>query len=343
MVACARKHVVDESKVGIYHVHSRCVRRAFLCGQDPVTGKDYSHRRQWIHDRLKNLASCFAIDIATHAVLQNHVHVILRNRPDVAGQWSDEEVARRWLRLSSQKLELHEVDPKKLKAVLADPQKLQEYRRRLSSPSWFMRYLNEPVARMANAEDGCSGRFWEERFRCQRILDEASLLACSVYVDLNLIRAMMAETPEQSRFTSAYDRIQDRQIERQSGNSAGTDKQHSGWLAPISLTGDGFAGTAAGRRISDDGLFDFGLDWYLELVDWSGRQIRADKHGAIPAHLAPILDRLHVKGSHWLEAVTQFGRGFHQLVGRPASLAAAAAARGKRWLRDSRLARTFFH
>ena len=75
---------------------NRCVRRSFLCGTDQVSGKNYDHRKQWIQDRLQFLAGQFGIDILGFAVMSNHIHVILRNRPDVVKNWTDADVARRW-------------------------------------------------------------------------------------------------------------------------------------------------------------------------------------------------------------------------------------------------------
>ena len=94
-----RAEVVVADEVGVYHCVQRVVRRAFLCGVDPLSDKSYDHRRSWIRDRLESLAGFFGVEIAAFAVMSNHLHVILRNRPDVVALWSDQEVARRWLTL----------------------------------------------------------------------------------------------------------------------------------------------------------------------------------------------------------------------------------------------------
>ena len=129
-------------------------------------------------------------------VMSNHLHLVLRTRPDWVESWSDGEVAVRWLRLFSKS---RAADDKKtrpsdseIKALTGNDQRMAELRLRLSSVSWFMRSLNEHVARLANREDGCKGRFWEGRFKCQALLDEAAVLACMAYVDLNPIRAGLA-------------------------------------------------------------------------------------------------------------------------------------------------------
>ena len=95
MPTCARKDIVEKDAVSVYHCYSRCVRRARLCGQDPLTGKNFDHRKVWIEERLQLLASVFAIEICDSVVMDGHMHQIIRIRPDIAGQWSDEEVARR--------------------------------------------------------------------------------------------------------------------------------------------------------------------------------------------------------------------------------------------------------
>jgi REP element-mobilizing transposase RayT len=211
MPAYPRHQIVAADEVGVYHCIARCVRRAFLCGDDPLTGRNHEHRKQWIRRRLQELASVFAIDVCSYAVMSNHLHVILRVRPDLAQEWSDDEAALRWRLLyrPRDKATGRQVEPAEhdLNMITSDPQRVAELRRRLASLSWFMRCLNEPIARAANREDDCSGRFWQGRFRSVALLDEAAVLACSVYVDLNPIRAGIAGTPEESQYTSAYDRI----------------------------------------------------------------------------------------------------------------------------------------
>ena len=241
-----RAEVVVADEVGVYHCVQRVVRRAFLCGVDPLSDKSYDHRRSWIRDRLESLAGFFGVEIAAFAVMSNHLHVILRNRPDVVALWSDQdqEVARRWLTLFPGRVgtkpdptsalalagfpgptaeQARSISPgtpamppgreptdpleQAVGMLTTDPALMATIRGRLSSLSWFMRALAEPIARRANREDNCTGRFFEGRFKSQRLLDEAALLACSVYVDLNPIRARLADRPETSELTSAHERI----------------------------------------------------------------------------------------------------------------------------------------
>ncbi len=249
-----------------YHCISRCVRRAFLCGSDSVTGFDFEHRRQWIVDRIRLLCSVFAVDLCAYAIMSNHYHIVVRINADEVGQWTDEEVARRWMQIFSGPLLMHQylcnasLTESELNYV-ADL--FTTWRERLCDLSWFMRCLNEPIARMANAEDHCSGRFWEGRFKSQALLDERALLACVAYVDLNPIRAAMAKTPEQSDYTSIQERI------GQPENSC---------LRPFNE--------------NEERGIPFNLKDYLELVDWGGREVKRNKRGYISAKAPPILARL---------------------------------------------------
>ena len=145
---------------------NRCVRRAFLCGDDTVTGQSYEHRRQWIEDKLLELGTCFAIDICAYAVMSNHYHVVLHIDQSNADSWSDKEVIQRWHQLfagnliSQRYIKGEALSTPELKLLNAS---IKLWRLRLMDISWFMRVLNERLAREANAEDGCTGRFWEGR------------------------------------------------------------------------------------------------------------------------------------------------------------------------------------
>jgi len=378
MPAYARKEIVREGEVGVYHCVARCVRRAFLCGLDAATGTSFEHRKGWLRGRLEELAGIFGIDVCGYAVMGNHLHVIVRTRPDVVAAWSDQEVAERWWRLFPRRRDEQglpaEPEPHELAMLVAEPEAAAERRRRLGSLSWLMRCLCEPIARRANREDGCTGRFWEGRFKSQALLDDAAVLACAVYVDLNPVRAALVQKPEEGEYTSAYDRIlamrarrrRERRARRRVRASrrrgaaclpldAAIGAARDAWLCPIrpegpprktpagktrthQRTGAKAAGT---RRAPSQSFLAMSLEDYLRLLDWTGRQVRRDKHGAIPASLAPILDRLGVGGS-WVQSVQHFGRWFHRAVGRAERLTEEAARRGKRWFQGLGHSRTAF-
>lgn len=346
MARLARGEYLDPGTVQIVHVVSRCVRRAYLCGKDSVTGQSFEHRREWIRQRLEFLASIFGVDCLTFAVMENHLHLVLRSRPDIVGSWSDEEVARRWLRLCPVR---SGEPPSELEvgALLADRSRIGKLRVRLSDISWWQRMLSQKVARMANREDECTGRFWEGRYRAQLLLDEGAVLACAMYVDLNPIRAAMAQSLEDSGFTGAKARIDDlkasggaskkrrsRRSTRRWERSRG--RLWSGWLSPLELAKSaeslGPEASQCGRRASLKGFLTMSVARYLELLDWTGRQLRAGKRGAIPSHILPILDRLGISTDGWLDLASRFGRLFKRAAGTRVSLAAEAGRRGQRWM-----------
>jgi len=293
----ARKAIVSLEDTPFYHCVSRCVRRAYLCGEDEYTGQSYEHRRAWVEERILELGQVFAVDICAYAVMSNHMHLVLCVDIYEANAWSELEVAERWHQLFNGT----EITRKFVKGLSLEDyeaillsKSIAEYRSRLSDISWFMRALNEPIARKANHEDNCSGRFWEGRFKSQALLDEAAVLACMAYVDLNPIRAKMADTPEQSGFTSIKRRIK----------AALDGKQPANLLA--------FVGN---ERLDMPKGLQFHLDDYLKLVDETGRVIRADKRGAISDAAMPILNRLNIPQENWLKLTTEFTRLFKGPVG----------------------------
>ncbi|NCD32965.1 MAG: transposase, partial [Spartobacteria bacterium] len=209
----ARREIIDYGESGTYHCISRCVRRAFLCGVDVWTGKSYEYRRDWVRDRLKAMSEAFAVDILAFSVMSNHFHVVLRNDVDREKGWTDDEVVRRWLNVFPKRHVtpdgvVYETRPEDIAQILAEEGRVSVLRDRLSDISWFMRSINEFIARKSNKEDECKGHFWEGRFKCQRLLDESAVLTCMAYVDLNPVRAKMAESLEDSVYTSVHERIE---------------------------------------------------------------------------------------------------------------------------------------
>ena len=317
MARVNRREVLSESEIQVVHCINRCVRRGFLCGDDPVTGNNYDHRRQWIRDRLEFLAGIFGVELLGFSVMSNHFHCVLRTRHDEVAGWSDEEVARRWLQIFPKRrnkdgspAEPTEAD---LLTITGDKSVLAERRLRLSSVSWFMRCTSEVIARLSNAEDQVSGRFWEGRFRAQVLDSEEAIAACMVYVDLNPIRAGIAESPESSDFTSVQERIADMEssAEVESANSKDVRIEHgrrAGWLSPIPLDPPRkkVRERPAKRRATNQGSLPMTLPEYLLLVEWAGRQLHAGKRGCIKSTIPPLLERLGTSPEIWLVLVEQF-------------------------------------
>ncbi len=344
-MAIARSRLLNDDLEGTYHCISRCVRRAYLCGVDPLSHRDYEHRKVWLSKRIRYLASIFNIDVCGYAIMENHLHVILRNRPDLSRTSSDEDIAMRWWRLFPKRRTLdhqpEEPTEEELDAILSSPERIDELRTRLSSISWFMRCLKENIAKRANAEDECTGRFWEGRFKSIALLDQAAILTCAAYVDLNPIRAGIADKPETSDFTSAQDRIVTRQAEKILEQSDIADRtriakeiedglNRAKWLCPLQDQGN--------RR----GFLNMTLDDYLSLLDWTGRQVVADKKGVIPSDLAPILTRLDIDAEQWLHSCQHFGSMFYRAAGKVTNMTQTALKAGQKWLRGMKAGKKAF-
>jgi len=374
-MALPRSKYVREGQEGVYHCFSRCVRRAFLCGFDTLTRRDFSHRKAWLVDRLRYLAAIFAIEVCAYAVMDTHYHTILRTRPDIVASWSDREVATRWLTLFPRHRDLRgaPIPPaeKEICALADCPERIAELRKRLCSLSWFMGRLNEYIARAANKEDGVKGRFWEARFKCQALLDEAAIAACMVYVDLNPIRAGVAGIPEESDFTSIQERIRAWQKETMTTGSvpgeAAPDMQSASFGRDMRMLENAGEITnpvregISGMRNSLDGAA-FSASWlcpihsdserrgilqmttaeYFDLVDKSGRMTRSDKGGAMDADLAPILLRIGANPEAWLETISRFGSKFCLAAGLLSNLRSFADQLGRRWLKGVAMARAAF-
>jgi len=328
----ARFEQISLEDTPFYHCYARCVRRTFLCGVDKETGENFEHRKGWIVDRMKQLASVFCMDICAYAVMDNHYHIVLRVDEEEARGLSVEAVLLRWNTLfsgnylvtrylSTDRGSMTDAEIDKVREIA------EEWCNRLTEISWFMRCLNEYIARMANKEDGCKGRFWEGRFKSQALLDEVAVLACMTYVDLNPVRAGLANTPESSDYTAIQERISNYHVSEemisQSGNPPPLpdkpqcieqtnkipENTHDCPPKPLlDFIGD--------EHIDQPKGIAYSLNDYLDLVDWTGRAIINGKRGAIPEHLPPILRRLQVNPGQWVVTVKHFNRRFPRMAGK---------------------------
>ena len=341
-----------------YHLVSRCVRRAYLCGEDYFTGQNFEHRRGWIENRVQELAAVFAVDVAAYAVMSNHYHLVVRVDSERPQLWTDQEILERWTKLFTGPLlvqrflsaERTDMSPSEL-AKVSDW--VETYRERLFDLSWFMRVLYESIARMANMEDGCTGRFWEGRYKSQALLDEQAVLMAMSYVDLNPIRAGIAETPETSEHTSIKLRIE--KIKRKEST---TDEVLVPVTAPQGAVNPQFTDSLKNEeqltQLAKAPLlpFDaaeslaisipFACEDYFELVDYIGKAIHPNKRGSIPETLPNILTRLNIDPDTFIEQTASTLCAFGCAVGIPDNLIALAATRQKRHLHGMRKARALF-
>jgi REP element-mobilizing transposase RayT len=312
-----RKALISIADTPYYHITSRCVRRAYLCGVDHYSGQSYEHRRQWIVDRIRLLSSLFAIDVCAYAVMSNHYHLVLKLCPEQLENLSDEQIMDRWCGLFKGPLLIQQYRKGEMLAA-AERSTVSDivnvWRAKLASISWFMRCLNQPIARQANLEDKCTGKFWESRFRSQALKTEEALLSCMAYVDLNPVRAGLAPSPETSSHTSIQERIEpafnlEQAITSQSQQGDLLDFKTP--LKPLLHFEDNHENQTQAGII-------FTYRDYLELVDWTGRIIRTDKRSYIDNELPPILSRLQIAPDQWHLNATQFeaihARRFNRLT-----------------------------
>ncbi len=307
----ARSESYDLDSTPFYHCISRCVRRAWLCGRDPYTGQDFEHRKDWIEERLFFLAEIFAIQLFAYAVMSNHLHIVVRVDRALALSWTDEEVVERYTRLfKNSKARLDPLPSHARKSLIA------LWRERLHDLSWMMRTLNEHIARRANKEDNCTGRFWEGRFKSQPLLDETAVLTCMAYVDLNVVRAGEVESLDEAMHTSITRRLK-------SAPSAPRG------LAPFEDQ-TGKSDIAVPMHFRD----------YVEVLEWTGRCSRAYGPGARLRGKPPQLLTQHsLDSSTWLDTMQSHGLSKLTALGSTSEIASFATKKGRTWIRGAGLAR----
>jgi len=280
-------------------------------------------RKQWIELRLKELDSIFAISVGGFSVMDNHLHLLLRIDPEVASGWTDAEVVERWHRLypprGSDRKPLPPSKRKELvEKLLADAKWLQVTRQRLCSLGWFMKCLKEPLSRLVNKAEKCTGAFFEGRYKSIAIVDEEALLAVCAYIDLNPVAAGIATKPEECPHTSCKARVdhvhklgRESDVQKAEEGSVQASQVSSGleeqlWLVPIE-----------DRRLLDsqrEGMLEtFTLGNYLKLVDYTGRLMREGK-AAIGTELDEILTRIGSTADQWKRRMQRLSGG--RLLGR---------------------------
>jgi REP element-mobilizing transposase RayT len=313
----ARTRLVDVSVTRWYHCITRCVRKALLLGDNP----NHPNRKAWIERRLADLAEIFAVGVGGFAVMDNHLHLLVRLDPKVAETWTDEEVALRWGRLFPPRgagRQALAVTKEWIDERLRQPGWVEKTRARLWNLGWFMKCLKEPLARMANREDGVKGAFFEGRFKSIAILDEESLLATCTYIDLNPVAAGIAEVPETSPHTSIKTRVDVarkhhrlRDLKKARKGSVAASKAAAGledncWLTPIE--------DRRGLDSTREGMMPtFGLGTYLLLVDHTSRLFRQGK-ARVSRELAEIFTRLGTDAESWQARLNKLSSG--RLLGR---------------------------
>ena len=280
------------------HVTSRCVQRAFLCGDDPLTGHNYDHRRQWIEAQIMMLSEHFAVAVYAYAVMSNHFHLLMYMEPLGPTQWSDEDVARRWLAVTSTRRTPLECE---LELLIEDKARIADLRERLGSLSWFMRYLKEPIARRANKEVGSRGHFWEARYDVKDTLDDEALLSQMVYIDLNPARAGISDEPTDGPFTSLAIRVHSRAPE-----------------APLTPIAGCLKGSLPEMTESD----------YRAIVAWT-----LALKTASPIPPPKTVSRLNLDAETWALQVDRTETAYAHAVGSLESLTAHAERLGKRTIR----------
>jgi REP element-mobilizing transposase RayT len=339
MPALARKDQFDPSAPPPLHLITRCVRRTRLCG-----GR-YQHRKVWIQNRLLFLSQHCAVGIAAYAVMSNHMHVVAIPRPWLVDAWSDEAVVRSALlvskRLDDQGHPAGSLSEAAVQARLRQPAFIARWRRQLADVSWFMRLLNEPIARLANREDEVTGHFWEARFRSIPLLDQAALFSCMAYVDLNPVRAGLCESLETSDFTSIQDRLcaAAQRAPAKAADEAQLRSEVAAWQHEASAT------ERASCLLSiEDCCGDpkdrmnwppLDPDAYVELVRQTGAIIRSDK----PGYLADqrlggndLLGQLDLDAQTWALTMRSPGSLAGRALGGAETLAKEVIRTGAQWI-----------
>lgn len=264
--------------------------------------------------------------------MSNHYHLVLHVNREAAAEWSEKEVIRRWTALFPANGRLIETLYRNRSSKAAQKQlqgRVESWRERLSDISWFMRCLNESLARRANREDECTGRFWEGRFKSQALLDEKALVTCMAYVDLNPVRAGMTDALDSSDFTS----IQERLIAHAKKVKKRNYRQHrlltrrsAKHLLGTQSSGKKYALKSLGSMPGfGDSELPITQQSYFELLETTCKAVGLVKTEKVKAlHLVDekqsVLQALHMGSESWLKGVMSFSKHYALAAGAEDSL-----------------------
>jgi hypothetical protein len=294
----ARAQLIDPSVSRWYHCVTRCVRRA------PLLAEGSFDRKAWLERRIEELAGIFAVSVGAYSILDDQIQLLVRHEAEIAGSWSATEVVRRRARLyppydrSRRPLPVTDLwvaqRRKDAAGVLTAREQLQNIGR-------FMKCLKEPLSRMANREDHTGGPFFDERFKSVGILDDQSLVAACIYIDLSPSWTAKAARPLETPYTSLRTRAAHLKRFRRTavprkiktGSKSSAHAEDSLWLCPIE--------DRSHVKGSREGMFkDLLLQDYLILIDYSANLGRGRKASA-SSPAVEILARLGFSAQRWHE------------------------------------------
>ncbi|MDA0658796.1 MAG: hypothetical protein O3C60_08110 [Planctomycetota bacterium] len=357
-MATPRKDTFDPHVVGIYHCMTRCVRQLFLLESDEKADRENAGRWDFCEFRLAYLAGLFAIDVLDFALLSNHIHTLLRNRPDVVSAWSDREVARRWFKLHPSEVpskeKNHVLTEQDIDQAAADKELMAHARRELSSLSHFQKCLLEPIAKEFNRRDKKKGHFVAERFRCRRIDCDGGLLLCSVYIALNPFRAGLGDTLQEHPYSSYSRRF----------------RGEANWLSPLflderAIAYDQVAEMTEGEegvqrlvaqanvlpspRCSEKGTLPLRWSEYQEITDWTAEHIgtrrrlgQREQEVTVPERIEDLLQSLGIDPKYWLDTIDRYAEMFHNFVAMPSQMETIARRLKRKYVKGTRACRTCF-
>jgi len=338
-----RGSLIKPDEITIVHTVAKTVRNLFLLGGDLATQTHNAHRKDWILDIMEFQSSLMAIDLLGFSLMSNHIHQILRSRPDVVKKWDNLEVARRWLTLCprSKKCLLVgdmvvrvPIAPKQtqIEALANNKRRIKKIREQLSSISWWMRLLCQKIAQRANLEDGGSlGHFWKDRFHATVIEDAAHLLGCSFYVDLNAVKAAIAMGIEDYEYTSAKIRLDMIRAKQKAyeEQKAQEDQQDQGAEPPsaeasesiVDITKGEFLSVVKldtlsgdpqlhkdGYRCSDKGFLAYSVKEYLEALEWCIRNKIIEPESKLPEQIPDCIKNHRLGPELVIKQAREFGK-----------------------------------